>query len=798
MNDIRYALRALRKTPGFTLVALLALALGIGANTAIFSVVYAVLLKPLPYAAGDRLYQLSEQNPSGKLNGATFADFATWRERSKSFEMLSISAYRSVTMTAPGTPPENIFSRVVSNDLFPLLGVQPLLGRWFREDEFRTGAPGAAILSYRLWQRSFAGDPNVVGRELTLNGRGATVVGVMPPDFIYPHPAFEMWMPWQITADNLANRVSFNIPVIARLKPGASLREATAEMNGIAASLAQQFPNTHREVRTTIDPLKEKIVGTQRVALLVLLAAAGFVLLIACANVANLLLARAATRRGEIAIRAALGAGRWRIVRQLLTESMLLALGGCAAGVMLALWGSTALIATFPKGLYVPRLDQTAIDAPVLAFALTAALLTGILFGIAPAWHASRVELNRFLGESGRSNAGQRSNWMRGALVVVEIAFSLVLLIGAGLMLRSFARLVDVQPGFHPEHVLTVKTPAPGFAEGDRAKQAQRYRQMMSEIGALPGVESVGIVSALPLGNVMEAGTFYIEGAVTETQRVPFHSVGGDYFAAMGIPVVRGRAFTDADAGEAPPVAIVNETLARQYWPSENPIGKRITMANPRSGPWATIVGIVADVKYQAVADPPAPELYRPFAQFVRPDSASLVIRTKDDPVALAASVRERIRASQPMQPIGDITTMSQVVADSVARPRFYAALIAIFAVLALALAAAGVYGVMAYLVTQRMHELGVRVALGASPREIVQLVIGQGATLALIGIACGLAGAWGLTRYLTSELYGVTSTDPVTFTAVSALLLAVALAANYIPARRAARLDPMETLRNE
>ena len=792
--DLRYSLRVLARAPMVTFIALAALALGIGVNTAIFSVVYAVVLKPLPYAAGGRLYQIAQQNPAGKLTGAAFPDFLEWRDRAKSLEMLSTSTFRALTM-AGVREPENLYAQAVSSDLFPLLGIQPLAGRWFTEEDFRPGAPQTAILSYRLWQRSFAGDRDVIGRSITLNGRGATVAGVMPAEFQYPHPAFEIWIPWQFTAGEMQNGTAFNLRVAGRLKPGISIETAIAELNALTAGPRQKFPTTHRDVYAVVTPMSEKLFGDYRLKLMVLLGAVVFILLIACANIANLLLARAASRSNEIAIRTALGASRWRIARQTMAESLVLAVAGGLLGILIASWASAALISFFPGANYVPRLDQTRLDAPVLLFALAASLATGFLFGAAPAWRASRLSIAGRLNEGGRGNAGSSRNWMRSALVVSEIAFSLILLAGAGVMLRSFLRLIAAQPGFHTEHILTVKAAAPGTA-GDQ-KQVQRYGAMLGRIRALPGVTSAAVVSALPLGNVSEGTVFYLPQD-PNPQRVALHVVSPEYFKTMSIPLLAGRVFTDADDQNAKPVAVVSETLARRYWPGENPIGKRANVGGQASPQWIEIAGVVADTKVESLSDAPKPQYYRPFPQFVRAESASLVIRTTGDPVALAPAVREAIHSAEPSQPIGAITSMAESVRAATAQPRFYTALLALFAALAVLLAAAGVYGVMAYTVTQRRHELGVRAALGASPAAILRLVIGQGAWQALAGIALGLAGAFGLTRFLSAQLYGVTATDPLTFAAVSTGLLAVALAATYFPARRAATVDPMETLRHE
>ncbi len=804
LQDLRYSLRMLTNKPGFTVIAVLALALGIGANSAIFSVVNTVLLRPLPYANPDKLVLVwTYFGPDLPQNWVSGPELADMRERSTMIEDFAALTYPSVSLTGIGEP-EQVQGAAVTANFFPALGVQPAQGRSFNEAEDRPGGERVVILSHGFWQRRFNSDPGVVNQTISLEGQNATVIGVMPDGFgILPPDAqsprnIEMWIP--MAADFRAqNRGNHGMRVIGRIKPEFSIEQAQQEMQQISAALDQEFYGFGFGIN--IVPLHGHVVKTVRPMLWVLLGAVAFVLLIACANVANLLLARAVAREKEIAIRTALGAGRWRLVRQLLTESVVLATFSGAIGLLLTYIGLKALIAIAPDN--VPRLNEMSIDARVLVFTIGVLMITGIIFGLVPAFQASKPDLNETLKEGGRgSTGGARGRRVRNVLVVAEVAFALVLLTGAGLMIRSFIRLQEVKPGFNPEHLLTMRLRLPQTKYADAAQLTPFYQQLIERVRALPGVKTAGTVSHLPLSGAYQSGTVTVEQPSASIDNASFECdrrvVSPDYFEAMGIEVMNGRAFNDHDKQGALMVCLVNETFARRFWPNEDPLGRRVKIGGAQStAPWLTIVGVVAHVKHYGLSAQGREFIYFPYTQ-TPARQMFLAVRTEGDPSNLIGSVRNEIASMDPDQPVADIRNMEQIVYGSVAQPRFNTLMLGIFAVVALILAAVGVYGVMNYSVAQQTHEIGIRMALGAQQNHILAMVIQQGFVLVGIGVAIGLAGAFVITQFMSSMLYGVKAMDPTTFVGVAIILALVALVASYIPARRATRVDPMIALRYE
>ncbi len=795
-KDLRYSARMLVKNPGFTVVAVITLALGIGANTAIFSVVNAVLLRPLDYEDPDRLVIILENNWQKGWTRFAVApgNFAEWREQNQVFEQMAAYTGSSFTLVGEGDP-EQLQGTRASTNLFALLGVKPALGRDFLPEEDHSGGERVVIVSHGLWQRRFGADPGMVGKQLTLNGYSYTVVGVMPAGFRFPNSRTELWVPVAFSAADLGNRGGHFLTVSARLKPGVTLEQAQIEMNAIAERLQEQYPQTNAAWGARVALLVEEVVGDVRSSLLALVCAVAFVLMIVCANVANLLLARAAARRREVAIRAALGASRSRLLRQLLTESVLLSLLGGALGMLLAARGVDALVSFGPTN--IPRLNQVVMDGRVLGFAFLISLATGIIFGLAPALQASQTDLTESLKEGGRSSsAGAGSQRLRRLLVVAEVALSLVLLVGAGLMIKSFVRLSKVETGFDSQNTLTAQINLPQSRYDDGQQQAAFFRQVLERIEALPGVESVGAVLPLPFtGDSLFS--FIVEGHPTDDMpSANYYAVSPNYFGAMGIPLLKGRFFTEADLAESPRVAIINETMARRYFPDEDPIGKRMNITN---GPPALreIVGVVGDVKQYGLDTQSPAQMYEPYLQ--RPWSGmTLVVRAASEPTGLTSAVRREVLAVDKEQPIARAQTMEEIIADSVAPRRFSVILLAAFAAVALTLAAVGIYGVMSYLISQRTHEIGVRLALGARRRDVLRLVVGQGMRLVLLGVGIGMLAAFALTRLMESLLFGVNPTDPLTYIVVALMLTTSALLACYVPARRATKLDPLVALRNE
>src|SRR5580693_662955 len=806
LEDIRFGTRMLAKNPGFTIVAVLTLALGIGANAAIFSVVDAVLLRPLAYKDADRLVTILHNGD----NPVAVANYIDWRDQSSSFEAMGAADYWSANLSGIDSP-EHILGLSVTQSLLPLLGVEPLLGRLFARGEDQKGAEHEVILSYGLWQRRFAGDSNVVGKVITLDGQSFTVLGVMPRTFKFaPFWATraEMWVP-NAFGDRIHNRGGNSLRIFARLRPDVALSEARAEIATITARLEQKFPGTNRDVVVT--PLKQNVVGQVKAPLLLLLGAVGFVLLIACANVAHMLLARSATRQKEIAVRTALGAPRTRVIRQLLTENLLLAAMGASAGLLLAVWGTRALVALSPA--FLPRVDTIRIDARVVLFLIAVTALTGVVFGLAPAMQASAVNLTDTLKDGGRGGSdSHRRNRLRSFLVASEFALALILLIAAGLMVRSFFALQSIDPGFNPHGVLSMAVSVAGTEESEPHRRAIFYRQLIESLRTLPGLEAAGGINHLPLAGDLWGWPFAIEGRGKslpgESPLAVYRVVMPGYFETMRLAVLRGREIAASDDPSAPGVVLINEKAAREYWPGENPLGKHITFdEDQRASPtWLTVIGIVRDAKQGEWAEAPYPEVYLAALQnggFLgeRESHASyitLVVRTRGNPAALSGLIKNTVWSFDRDLAISEVLTMDDVVAEANAEPRFEMALLGVFAGVALILAAVGIYGVMSYSVERRTQEIGIRISLGASRTVKKKLVVRQGMVLALAGSAAGIVGALLLSRLMTKLLYGVQPTDPLTFTGVAVLLTSVALAANYLPARRATRVDPIVALRCE
>ncbi len=809
-HDVRFAFRILRRSPGATVLAAGALALGIGANCAIFSVINSVLLAPLPYADPRHLYQIDATDSKGSPSGASLADFRGLAERGGAIEKMSVNRFWSFTLTDSAGDAERTYAQTLSAGAFDVLGSQAMRGRTFLPEDYRPGAPRVCVIAYRLWQRRYSSSNDIVGRAIELDGERYTIVGVMPAQFQFPINVYNLWVPWVFSDAELAARRDHGLIIYTRLRPGATLPQAQAELDSFAGATAAQFPDTEKNWHPRIGPAKLGAGDQYRAQLLVLLGATGFVLLIACLNVANLLLARAAARRREIAMRLALGASRWRIVRQLLAESLLLAAMGGAGGLAAGWWSARALIAAFPVRTVKPAIESAGIDMTVFLFALAATVVTGIAFGLAPALQLSRQKLHDTLKESG---AAARSGWrlnFRGAMIIAEMALSLILLDGAALMLRSFERLIAVDPGFHAENALRVDVPMPSFLSAITSfasrkdvelKQAAEYADLIDRIRAMPGVTAAGVVTVTPLGPVEVGTKVGFEGDPNPDQdhSAQLRAVSPDYFRAIGIPLLGGRAFTDGDAGSVPEVAIVNDVIARRYWPKDNPVGKHINMSGLPRGPWLEVVGVVGSIHSRKLSEDPAPEIYRPYMQYLGPAFGSaLIVRTVSDPSSLAAAIRHEIHTRYPAQPIGDVKLMTEVVAQSVDLPKFYTALLGTFAALAMALAGAGIYGVMSYAVARRTREVGIRMALGATAGNVLKLVLGEGITLAGVGVVIGIAGSVGLTRLLASQLYRTNPTDPAAFAMVSIMLIAVASIAALVPALRAARVDPIVALREE
>jgi putative ABC transport system permease protein len=801
-RDLRYGARLLWKAPGFSVLAMVALALGMGATTAIFSVVYAVLLKPLPFREPERLLVIWEKNPAQNRYKLFVApvNFLEWRRESR--EMEGMAAFQDVRITLTGGPnghsdPEELRAQRVTADLFPLLGVQPVAGRAFRTEEDQPGHTNFVLLSHSLWQRRFGGDPAIPGTAIRLRDQNYTVVGVLPPAFSLMTRDVDLWIPLGLSASDPRSSTNRFLIGIGRLRSRTREDRARAEMETIGSRLEQAYPALNKGWRPSLFGLDSELTGNVRQALWVLLGAVGFLLLMACVNVANLLLARGANRRKEIAVRTALGAGRGRIVAQLLSESLILAVGGGILGMLLAGAG-VGLMARLGRAS-IPRLAEARLDANLFLFALSISLATGILFGIAPAWQTSGANVNEALIEGGRGGTtGRSGRLLRDSLVVVEVALAVLLLIGAGLLVRSFARLRSVDPGFQPSGLLTARIPMAGGRNPTPERRAIFFQQVLDRLAALPGVQSAGGVNGLPLTGLGVGSFFAPEGRPPTPEQRPMgvlRSVTPGYFRTMGIPLVAGRLFTDADAKPAAPVILVNQTLVRRFWSQGNPLGGRLVVDTDSRT--AEIVGVVGDVKPERIEGEDWPTIYDPYAQ-APVTTMNLIVRTSRPPLSLASAVEREVHRLDPEQAVANLRTMDTVVDEAFAGARFNTVLLGVFAAIAFTLAAVGIYGVISYDVTRRTHELGIRLALGAQPGDVLRLVVGHGARLAAIGIGAGLAAAYGLTRLMSTMLFGVNPTDFFTFAAIPILLGAVALLASYLPSRRAMALDPVTALRHE
>jgi len=802
-KDLNFGLRTMMRSPGFTLVALITITLGIGANTAIFSVVNTVLLRPLPYRNPETLAVIWEKQENVDQESPSLPDFRDWRERNQSFEEMAVARRDNANLTGAGEP-ERLLARMITANFFSTLGVEPQVGRAFTDEEERVKAP-VVVITDGLWKRRFGQDATLVGKPIRLYDASFTVIGVLPANFQFYTPA-DVFIPISFMPDRLkqAREEHGGVIAVGRLKPGITLEQAQADLDGIAAVLEQQYPKTNNTVRVKIKSIYKDMVGDVRSSLLVLLGAVSFVLLIACANVANLLLARAAGREREIAIRSALGATRWRIVRQLLTESVALFVAGGALGLLLAMWGADLLLAAMPVS--IPWVKEIALDKTVLGFTLSASILTGIVFGLAPALQISKPDLNETLKEGGRGTTGARHR-LRSVIVVTEIALALVLLIGAGLMLKTFGRLHQIDAGFDGRNLLTMTFSLSPVKYSESSRARAFYKQLEERISTMPGVDAASVTHVVPLNGatvtpvLLEGQAFSNYGDQNLTVQ---STVGVDYFRAMGIPLLEGRTFNDRDTEKTPGVAIIDQNMARELFRDKSPIGQLVLINEGTLK--LEVVGVVKHIKHLSWdADEQSKIRFQMYTDYNQiPDqffadatgTMSLVVRGKSESAELIRMVREQVSAIDRDQPIYNVKRMDELIASTISERRFAMILLAAFACVAMILAAVGIYGVMSYSVAQRSHEMGIRVALGAQGRDVLTLVVGQGLKLVLAGVAIGLVGAFALTRVISALLFGVSATDPVTFVATSALLTGVALAASFIPAHRATRVDPMVALR--
>jgi len=801
LQDTRYAIAILLKRPGFSIVAVLGLTLGIGATTAIFSVVNALLLQPLPYKDPARLVSLKSLNThdSKAPTAISYPNFVDWRDQSHAFDGMAAYSPNDMNLTGRGDP-ERLRGAQCSYDLFSLLGVTPVTGRFFLPEEDRPKATPVAVLGFGLWQRLFAGDREAIGKSITLDGVDAQIVGVLPPGFKFIQ-GVEIWTPLAMENDPNA-RLALGLEAVGRLKPGKSLSQAQEELEGIAAGLAEQYPATNKNWSVTVTPLQDEVVGKFRPALLLLLGAVGLVLLISCTNVANLLLAQGASRRKEIAIRLAIGAGRFRIARQLLTESVVLGVVGGALGVGLAAFGVRALTSLSSN---IPRVDEIGINVTVLCFAAGISILTGIVFGMVPALQATRTDLTESLKEAGKGFAGGGpANRLRSVLVVSEVAFALTLLVGAGLLLKSFSKLQGVGLGFRSKGIVTFDVQLPDSKYKNEGQIANFYYQTLAGLKAIPGVEDAAATFSLPLSGNGALLLFYGEGRPAhgpeDYTAAYFDPISPDYFRTMGIPLLEGRDISDRDKGNAPPVTVVSESFAKRFFPGQDAVGKRIKLgARPDSPrPWITIIGVAADTKHNSVEDPRGEAtMYLPCLQRPEPVSA-FVVRTAGDLTAMSGAFKNAVLGVDPDQAIANVKTLDQVLLEYSAQRRLIMLLLLLFAIVAVLLASLGVYGVMAYSVTQRSHEFGIRLALGARRSAVLAMVIRRGLVLAGAGVFIGIGASFGLTRLMASLLFDVSATDPIVFVGVAAVISAVALMASLVPAMKATTVDPMITLRYE
>jgi putative ABC transport system permease protein len=800
LQDVRYALRMLRKNPAFTAIAIIALALGIGANTAIFSLVNGILLRPLPFPEPDRIVYFEGRNPSQGIteSNISFPDFTDWSQQTDLFASTAAYYAGSANLAADGAEPERVPRAGVTTSFFNVLGVQPALGRAFLPDDDQAKKPTVAIMSHGLWKRRFGADPGVIGKQVQISARAMTIIGVMPNGFEFP----EQTQIWTTSSLEPAEepRDNRSLSAIARLKPGVELRQTQSRISAINAQLAQQFPDTNRGWDASLSVLHERLVREAKPSLIALLGAVGFVLLIACANVANLLLARSAARQKEIAIRAAMGASRARVVRQMLTESVLLSAIGGIAGVLLSLWLTDVLVSILPEG--APRVDQVGIDYRVLAFALGISALTGLIFGLAPALQASKLDVSSSLKEGGRTGEGHRRTSARALLLIGEVALSLVLLVGAGLLIKSFVRIQEVRPGFNPHNVLVASVALPGAKYKD-AQTPEFFRQLIERLKASPGVQAVGGGVTLPLSasNYNIGRAFIPEGRpliADESINANFSTITGDYFGALQIPLLAGRTFEVRDNAEAPKVVVINESAAKRHFGSPAAaIGKRLSIWRDEKF-MREIVGVVGDTKAASLDAENIAQIYVPHAQDQDWNFMALVIRTAGDPAAFATSLRREVQAVDKDQPVYNVRAFDDVVRNSLGTRRVSMQLFTVFAIAALLLAAVGIYGVMAYSVTQRTQEIGIRMALGAQRRDVLTLIVRDGMILAAGGVVLGLLASAGLTRLMSNLLYGVSALDLTTFALVSLILGLVAFLACWWPAHRASSVDPIVALRTE
>ena len=803
IKDLRFALRGLLKHPAFTAIAVVTLALGIGGSTSIFTVVNAALLKGLPYKSPDRLYHLWEKTPQEKFSRREFSypDYQDYQQNNV-FEGLAAYTGGGAILSGYGEP-ESLAAPRANANFFSVLGVDPVLGRTFQAGEDQPGGPSVTVLTYGLWQRRFGGDPGIVGRAVTINGESYTVIGVLPASFQFALRNNDLWLPYQPTQNQLTRRFMHGTNLIGRLKPGASASDAQSELNLIASRIEREHNESHAGTSANIVPLQEEIVGNVRPILLVLLAAVGLVLLIACANVASLLLTRSLARQKEVAIRSALGASRWRVVRQLLTESMLLSFVGGVAGLLVAYWGVPALVAVIPQQqlIAMPFMKSLHLDTGILAFSFCLSLLTGLFFGLAPALQSSRLDLNEVLKEGGRNASAGAGHRLRSAMVVTEIALAVVLLVGAGLMMKSLFNLLQTNVGFDTENVLTMTIVLPPAKYTDPNQQINFNDQLRERVQSLPAVSGAGTVNILPL-NGGNTTRFYIDGDPVPQPGKEIESnirtVSDDYFKTLGVPLLAGRAFDARDNANGPGVVIIGKTIADRMFAGRDPVGMRLRYNSSQGNP-DTIVGVVGDVKITGLDEAVRPVLYYPYRTFPS-TNANLVTRTTTNPNALAGVIRNEVRNLEPDAAILNVRTMDEMIAQTPASfmRRFPALLISIFAGVALLLASIGIYGVVSYSVSQQTHYIGVRMALGAKPSDILKMVLKQGLLLALSGVAIGVIAALGLMRLLSTLLYQVSTSDAGTFAIVTSTLFVVALLACYLPARRATKVDPLVALRYE
>ena len=805
-KDIRYAVRGLFKRPGFTAIVVITLALGIGTNTAIFSVVNAVLLRPLPYPNSDQLVMIwGEQTRGVHKLSASPQEFLDYRDRNHSFSAIATYTFMGRDLTGGAGDPERVETAKVTAQFFSVLGTQPLRGRSFLSEEDQPGRDRVAILSYGLWQRRFAGDDNIAGQNLILDGINHTVVGVMPADFQFPEPEIQIWTPMAFGAKDLEeNRGSHYLPVVARLKPGVDLHQAQADVASIAAQVQKEYPNEYQQLNgwsVNLVTARDEIVGDSRLVWLILFGVVSFVWLIACLNVANLLLARAASRHHEITVRAALGAGRLQLIRHSLAETLLLSMAGGVLGLVLGSLGAALIKLLNPANL--PRIDEIQVDYRVLIFTFTISLITGLVFGVIPAVQASSLNLITTLNESvSKVGEGKKRNRLHAFLIIGEVGIAMILLVGAGLLIKSFYKLQQVDLGFNPANVVTMRLSLPATRYAEPHQMHGFFNELVSRTEHLPGVESVGLVNSLPLQGSVEID-MYVEGQPENSARASLFASSPNYLNALGIELRKGRFFEDQDRDNTTYVAVVNEAFTRIFLPGEDALGKRVKIGGPNAPfPWYSIVGVIKDVRHHGPDAAAKPELFMPHTQPVLGNlmlqSLSLALRTDSKPEGSIAGVRAIVRELDPELPVNDIWTMQQLVDKSVATRRFNMFLVAIFSALALVLAAIGIYGVMSYTVTARTREIGIRMALGARAVSVLSLVIKDGMKLAFAGLAIGIGGALALTRLMRTLLFDVTPTDPATFAGVAILLFVVALLACFLPARRASEFDPIDALRHE